>query len=179
MKARLRTILICATLLAVVVRGQTTQQTLAALELQLEFGPDSLGRTSLVDVVDFTASRGLFDQFYPEGLTQIGCRIRAFNRIDDYLLQTINEAEATSVIDAEFLNASMINETIAYFIEYNLIKKNLYMDDFLLGYQELIFPSNACAHMWITYTAARGLCFNDACLVSDETGLRNFSASNG
>lgn len=148
------------------------------LEKQPEFGPDYLQRTSLVSVVDFTDSRYEFGRILPSGLTQVGCRIRAFNRIGDYILQNINWSKAPSVIDAELLNASRINDTITQFIEYNLLGKNYYYDEIEYGFEELTAPINNCANMWITKSKAHSLCFNDACVVATPD-VRTFLASNG
>jgi uncharacterized surface protein with fasciclin (FAS1) repeats len=151
---------------------------LEVLELQEEFGPDYLERTSLVDVVDFVDGREIFDRFLDTGMTQVGCRIRAYNRITDYIKQTINWSKATSVIDAELLNASRVKDTITEYLEYSLLPGNFYLENFYLGYEELVMPINKCAHMWVTSSKARGICFNDACMVHTPDA-RYFLASNG
>ena len=152
------------------------ENTLANLELQPEFGPDHLGRVSLQTVVDFVGARSHFYTLRPEGMTQVGCRIRAFNRMGlDYLPQTINDSN--DVKYGEFLNASFKNETIDNFIRYSLIPRTYYMDDIPNRYEDLIFPVNNCSHMWITKRDGR-LCFNDGCVVSTPYA-RQFPASNG
>jgi len=150
--------------------------TLANLELQPEFGPDLLERVSLLTVVDFVGARSEFYTMRPEGTTQVGCSIRAFNRMGlDYLSQTINES--SDVKYGEFLNASFKNQTIDNFIRYSLLDRTYYLDDLPDSYEELTFPFNNCSHMWITKRDGR-LCFNDGCVVSAPYA-RQFPASNG
>jgi uncharacterized surface protein with fasciclin (FAS1) repeats len=152
-------------------------QTFKDLESQPEYGPDELGRTSLVDVVDFVDGRDQYGRVVDRGLTHAGCRIRAFNRINDYHKWTINEANSTGVIEAEFLNDSMKNETIANFIQYTLVPKNYYFDDLDEGFQEMIMPVANCAHMFVTKRGSQ-LCFNNACTIMTPD-LVTYLTSNG
>jgi len=153
-------------------------QTFAQLELQSELGPDDLGRTALTDVVDFVDGRDLLTEVNEDGTTFLGCRIRAFNRLEEYLPQTVNESPE-GVIFGEFLNASYTTETVHNFLEYSLIPRNYYNDD-IDGKQwfvELTVPVANCGHMWVTKKDGN-LCFNNGCVV-DEPQLREYSAMNG
>jgi uncharacterized surface protein with fasciclin (FAS1) repeats len=154
------------------------EYTLANLEEVEEYGPDdpALNRMSLQMIVDFVGARDLLDDFTPEGITLVGCRIRALNRLGlDYLLQTINGA--IDVKNGEFMNASFKNETIAELIEYNILPRMYYREDIPDGYEELVFASNPCAHMWITKRDGR-VCFNNGCQV-ETPDPRGIMASNG
>jgi uncharacterized surface protein with fasciclin (FAS1) repeats len=159
-----------------VIKTVFMSQSFSQLELQTEYGPDRLGRTAITDVVDFTGSREVLNQIRPEGQTFIGCRIRAFNRLEEYLPQT--SYGAPLVIQGEFLNASLKNETIDNFIRYSLIPRNFYYEDVPDNFEELIFSENHCSHMWVTKRKGE-LCFNNGCVVHDEGPFRTFLASNG
>jgi len=150
---------------------------LSDLEATPEYGPDPLGRTSLVDVVDFVNGRSQYDIVLQDGLTLAGCRIRAFNRINDYQKWTINVANTSGLIEAEFLNASMVNETTQNLIQYSLIPKSYYYDDLEVGFMERIMPVANCAHMFVTRQYDK-LCFNNACTIRTPD-LRTYLASNG
>jgi uncharacterized surface protein with fasciclin (FAS1) repeats len=160
------------------------KQSLGHLELQPEFGPDKLKRVSLVDVVaNADKSRSVLNQLSPTGLTHAGCRIRAFNRLEEYLPQTINDS--LNVTWGELLNNTFADESRNNFIEYSLIAKNYYYDYMPDNFVELVMPisgSTCNAHMWITKIAGK-LCFNNGCLIEsdldDRPGLRKFVASNG
>jgi len=139
---------------------------LSELEIMPEFGPDrdQADRTSLVTVVDFLDARYMYERRLPNGMTNVGCRIRAFNRINDYHKWTINQAESDSLIWGEFLNETFKNESFHNFIEYNIIEKVYNVDDLDNLYEELIMSTNWCAHMWVTKHQDK-ICFNNACLV--------------
>jgi uncharacterized surface protein with fasciclin (FAS1) repeats len=151
-------------------------ETFSKLELQEEYGPDHLGRTAFTDVTDFVHGRDVLDVIRPNGQTFIGCRIRAFNRLEEYLPQTIN-GSPNGVIKGEFLNASYTNETIRNLIEYSLIPKNYYLTDIPNGFSELTIPVPNCGHMWINKRDDL-LCFNNGCVVATPDP-REFIASNG
>ena len=151
-------------------------ETFAQLELQSEYGPDHLQRTAMTDVVDFVGARGVLEKTHPDGLTFVGCRIRAFNRLEEYLPQTINQSPA-GVIHGEFLNASNKEQTIHDFIEYSMIPKNYYSPDIPNGFVELTIPLPNCGHMWVTKREGV-LCFNNGCVV-ETPDPREFLASNG
>ncbi|GKY93565.1 hypothetical protein MPSEU_000323900 [Mayamaea pseudoterrestris] len=151
--------------------------TFSNLEEEEELGPDVLGRTSLVNVVDFVDGRSQYDMIVDRGLTHVGCRIRAFNRINDYQKWTINSVNHSGVIEAEFLNASMVNETIHNFIQYTLVPKNYYYNDMEAGFEERIMPVPNCGHMFVTKHVDK-LCFNNACTINTPD-LRTFLAANG
>ena len=151
-------------------------ETFSQLELQSEYGPDHLDRTALTDVVDFVNARDLLNVVRPEGFTFVGCRIRAFNRLEEYLPQTIN-GSPLGVIQGEFLNATFQNETIHNFIQYSMIPKNYYSPDIPNGFEELTIPIPNCGHMWVTKREGV-LCFNNGCVV-ETPDPREFLASNG
>lgn len=151
--------------------------TFSQLEQMEEFGPDVLGRTALVDVVDFVDGRSQYDVVVDRGLTHAGCRIRAFNRINDYHKWTINDANNSGLIQAEFLNESMTNETIRNFIQYTLIPKNYYYEDLEVGYVDRVMPLPNCGHMFVTKHTDK-LCFNNACTINTPD-LRMYLAANG
>jgi hypothetical protein len=138
-------------------------------------GPDELGRVALTDVVDFVDARSELSQYRSEGQTFVGCRIRAFNRLDEYLPQTINESY--NVTYGEFLNETFQAETIRNFIQYSIIPKNYYLDDMAEGFAELTVPLPKCGHMWVTKRDGR-LCFNNGCVV-ETPDPRQYLASNG
>jgi uncharacterized surface protein with fasciclin (FAS1) repeats len=150
-------------------------ETFSNLELQEELGPDPKGRVALTDVVDFVGARERLSQTRQEGLTFLGCRIRAFNRIDDYLPQTINGSP--DVKYGEFLNSTFKNETIRNFIEYSMIPKNYYLTDLPNGFMELTVPIPNCGHMWVTKNEDV-LCFNNGCVVATPDP-REYIAANG
>lgn len=149
---------------------QFFDMSLARLEVMPEFGPDEEDRIALVDVIDHLQARYEYDRDLPMGMTNVGCRIRAFNRMPDYLLQTINRAH--DVKYGEFLNDSFVNETIYNFVQYSLIEKVYYDTDYEHGYEELIMSQNWCAHMWVTKHEER-LCFNNACMVIAPPAFSN------
>jgi len=153
-------------------------QTFAQLELQSEYGPDHLDRVAMTDVVDFVDARDRLNHVNEEGLTWLGCRIRAFNRLEEYLPQTVNESP-DGVINGEFLNETYKEETIHNFIEYSMVPKNYYNEDIPDDnkFVELTVPMANCGHMWVTKRNGQ-LCFNNGCVV-DEPEFREFSASNG
>jgi uncharacterized surface protein with fasciclin (FAS1) repeats len=151
-------------------------QTFAKLELQSEYGPDHLDRTAMTDVVDTVNARDLLSEVRPDGLTFVGCRIRAFNRLEEYLPQTIN-GSPEGVIRGEFLNVSNKDATIRDFIQYSMIPKNYYSPDIPNGFMELTIPIANCGHMWITKREGL-LCFNNGCVV-ETPDPREFVASNG
>jgi uncharacterized surface protein with fasciclin (FAS1) repeats len=138
--------------------------TLEELSLLPELGPDQEDdqRLSLVDVVDFLDVRSRYSVWNPDGMTNVACRIRAFNRMSDYFTQTINDAP--DVKYGELMNASFKDETIHNFIEYSIINRVYDLDQLEHGYEELIMSQNGCAHMWVTKHHDL-ICFNDACLV--------------
>jgi uncharacterized surface protein with fasciclin (FAS1) repeats len=150
-------------------------ETFSQLELQVELGPDDKGRVALTDVVDFVKGREILNQVRNEGTTFLGCRIRAFNRLDDYLPQTINGSP--EVIYGEFLNDTYKNETIHNFIQYSMIPKNYYLTDIPNGFSELTVPVPQCGHMWVT-KKDNVLCFNNGCVV-ETPDPREYIASNG
>jgi len=149
-----------------IMRPKFFDSSLSELEVLPEFGPDRdvMDRVSLVNVVDFLDARDDLDRDLPRGMTHVGCRIRAFNRINDYLKQTINNAEIQSVKWGELLNETFKNESHYHFMEYNMIERMYSVDDMEHGYEELIMSSNYCAHMWVTKHQEK-ICFNNACLV--------------
>jgi uncharacterized surface protein with fasciclin (FAS1) repeats len=167
-----------------VMEAEFMKQSLGRLELQPEFGPDSLKRVSLVDVVaNVDKSRSVLNQISETGLTQAGCRIRAFNRLEEYLPQTLNDS--FNVTWGELLNETFAEKSKNNFLEYSLIAKNYYYDYIPDNFVELVMPisgSKCNAHMWITKFAGQ-LCFNNGCLIEsdleDRPGLRKFVASNG
>lgn len=146
------------------------------LELQSEFGPDHLDRVALTDVADFVGNRDVLNVVRPEGTTFVGCRIRAFNRLEEYLRQTVNGSP--NVKFGEFLNETFKDETSFNLFEYSQIPGNFYRPDIEDGYVELVTPYPDCGHMWITKNRDTGLCFNNGCVVEDN-GPREFLASNG
>ena len=151
----------------------------ANLELQSEYGPDTVEfppRVSLQMVTDFVGGREFLGELTDDGRTQIGCRIRAFNRMGlDYLPQSINGA--VDVKFGEMMNETFKEETLDMFLRYSMLTKPYYNSDIPDPYEELTFGVNDCAHMWIT-KRDDNLCFNDACVVKtpDE---REFLANNG
>ena len=151
-------------------------ETFAQLELQPEYGPDHLDRTAMTDVVDLVQARDLLSVVHPDGLTFVGCRIRAFNRIEEYLPQTINESPI-GIIKGEFLNETFKSETIHNFLQYSMIPKNYYSPDIPNGFMELTIPLANCGHMWVT-KRDDVLCFNNGCVV-ETPDPREFVASNG
>ena len=151
-------------------------ESFAQLELQPEYGPDHLDRTAMTDVVDFIGARDLLSQVHPDGLTFVGCRIRAFNRLEEYLPQTIS-GTTQGVIKGEFLNETYKEITTRNFIEYSLIPKNYYSPDIPNGFMELTIPTSNCGHMWVTKRDGL-LCFNNGCVV-ETPDPREFVASNG
>jgi uncharacterized surface protein with fasciclin (FAS1) repeats len=152
------------------------KQTFSQLELQEEFGPDHLDRTAMVDVVDLVKGRDILDEIRPDGQTFVGCRIRAFNRLEEYLPQAIN-GSPEGVIRGEFLNITNRNETIHDFIRYSMIPKNYYSADIPNGFMELTIPVPNCGHMWVTKKDDL-LCFNNGCVV-ETPDPREYLASNG
>ena len=146
------------------------------LELQSEFGPDHLDRVALTDVADFVGNRQVLNVVRPEGTTFVGCRIRAFNRLEEYLRQTVNGSP--NVKFGEFLNETFKDETSFNFLEYSQIPGNYYRPDIPYGFVELVTPYPDCGHMWITKSRETGLCFNNGCVVEDN-GPREFISSNG
>jgi hypothetical protein len=126
--------------------------------------------------VDFVGARSELSQYRSEGQTFVGCRIRAFNRLEEYLPQTINESPK-GVIEGEFLNATFKAETIRNFIQYSIIPKNYYLEDMEEGFAELTVPLPKCGHMWVTKRDGR-LCFNNGCVV-ETPDPRQYLASNG
>ena len=161
-----------------VLRPLFFDQSFSQLELQTELGPDELKRTALTDVVDFVGARDRLNHVNEAGTTFIGCRIRAFNRLEEYLPQTVN-GSPDGVIFGEFLNETYKEETIHNFIEYNLIPKNYYSEDIPNDnkFVELTVPIANCGHMWVTKRDGK-LCFNNGCVV-DDPEWREYSASNG
>mmetsp|Transcript_1548 Transcript_1548/g.3358 ORF Transcript_1548/g.3358 Transcript_1548/m.3358 type:complete len:740 (-) Transcript_1548:97-2316(-) len=152
-------------------------QSLSNLQRQTEFGPDWLDRVSLLTIVEFTNSLNYFEKLVPEGQTQVGCRIRALNRIGlFYLPKTINRSPEIKF--GEFLNASFTDETIHNLIEYSLIHKNYYRKDMPDHYMEWIMSANGCSHILVTTGATGRLCFNDGCQVATPKP-REFISSNG
>jgi len=148
------------------------------LELQLEYGPDYLERTALVDVVDFVEARDELNLVREEGMTFVGCRIRGFNRIEEYLTSTVN-GSPEGVVLGEFLNETFKEETMRNFIKYNMLPKNYYYDDIPNDnkFVELIEPIANCGHMWVTKRDGK-LCFNNGCVV-ETPDRREYSAANG
>jgi uncharacterized surface protein with fasciclin (FAS1) repeats len=147
----------------------------ADLEEQPEFGPDVLNRTSLVDVVNLSGSRGELGVVREQGTTFVGCRIRGYVRMgQDYLPQTINGA--FNVRDGELMNATRANETYAEMM-YSLIPQNYYSENIKPGFYDLVLPVNDCAHMWVNYFEGT-LVFNDG-LTVETPEERTFLASNG
>ena len=156
-------------------------QSFSKLELQSEYGPDHLGRISMVDVVDHVNGRGILQTIRESGLTYAGCRIRAFNRMgldDNYLWQTINGGQF--VKEDELMSDNFTEQTLKNFVEYQLIPKNYYLDELPNNFVELATPIANCGHMWVTKKDDR-LCFNDGCVVWDKykNEARQFLASNG
>jgi uncharacterized surface protein with fasciclin (FAS1) repeats len=153
------------------------QDSLANLELQSEFGPDWLNRTSMQTIVDFVDGRDVYKRMNPNGTTHVGCRIRALNTIGLYYLpQTINGAK--EIKDGEFLNASFKNETIHNLLQYSLVDGMYYYNDIQPLQQDLIMASNNCSHMWLTRQKSGKICFNDGCQISTPDPV-NFMRSNG
>jgi len=147
-----------------IMEPQFYKDSFREMEILPELGPDrdEKQRVALTDVVDFLGVRDMLNEERPEGRTHVACRIRAFNRMVDYLKQTINWTP--DVTYGEFMNATFRNESIHNFIEYNLIDKLYYDSDYEDGYEEIIMASNGCAHMFVTKHEEE-LCFNDACMV--------------
>lgn len=155
-------------------------QSLSMLELQPEYGPDVLERTALVDVVAvMDPTRSTLNQISQTGLTFAGCRIRAFNRLEEYLPQTINYS--LNVTHGELLNETYAAQAKSNLLEYSLIAKNYYYDDIPDGYEELVTPlsGSKCngAQMWITKSEG-ALCFNSGCTI-EMPNVRKYLASNG
>jgi uncharacterized surface protein with fasciclin (FAS1) repeats len=159
-----------------VLRPKFFDESFAQLELQSELGPDDLGRVALTDVIDLLGTRDSLTVVSPEGTTFVGCRIRAFNRLEEYLPQTIN-GSPDGVINGEFLNETFKTETQRNFIEYSLIPKLYYNEDIEEGFTELTVPLPQCGHMWVTKRSGN-LCFNNGCVVQDPDP-REYIASNG
>lgn len=161
-----------------VLRPNFFSESFAQLELLSEYGPDKLNRTSLVDVVDHVGARELLNRVSHDGLTFVGCRIRAFNRLPEYLPQAVNESP-NGVIDGEFLNSTFKEETIINFLQYSMIPKNYYNEDIPDDnkFVELIVPMANCGHMWVTKRNGE-LCFNNGCVVHEPDWLE-YSAMNG
>jgi hypothetical protein len=154
-----------------------TLSSLANLELQSEYGPDHLNRTSLITVIDsLPGGREELEKVRPEGQTFLGCRIRAFNRMEEYLPQTINNS--TTALHGEFLNPDFAEETFHNFLQYNIIPQNIYEENLQKGMAELTTPVADCGHMWITYSKQGELCFNNGCVVQTQE-TRQYLASNG
>ena len=151
-------------------------ETFAQLELQPEYGPDHLDRTAMTDVVDFVQARELLSTIRPDGLTFVGCRIRAFNRLEEYLPKAIN-GSPEGVIHGEFLNETFREQTKHNFIQYSMIPKNYYSPDIPNGFMELTIPISNCGHMWVTKREGV-LCFNNGCVV-ETPDPREFVAANG
>lgn len=158
-----------------VIKAKFFDQSFAQLELQPEYGPDHLNRVALTDVADFVGNRDELNVVLESGTTFVGCRIRAFNRLEEYLPQTINYSK--NVTWGEFLNSSFTEETTRNFIEYSMIPKNYYREDIPNGFMELTVPKPNCGHMWVTKRNDQ-LCFNDGCVVATPNP-REFVASNG
>jgi uncharacterized surface protein with fasciclin (FAS1) repeats len=158
-----------------VLQADFMDQPFSQLELQSEYGPDDLDRVAMADVVDFVGGRETLNQILEAGQTFVGCNIRAFNRLDEYLPWTLNDS--LNVTYGEFLNETFREETRHNFIEYNLIPKNYYYDDIPDGFTDLTVPVNQCGHMWVTKNNGQ-LCFNNGCVV-ETPELRTFLASNG
>lgn len=158
------------------IKAQFYDQPFSMLELQPELGPDELNRTALTDVTDFVGGRAVLNAIRESGTTFVGCRIRAFNRLEEYLPQTIN-GSPKGVILGEFLNETFRAETIENFLQYSQIAKNYYRADMEDNYEELVTPVPGCGHMWITKKDGR-LCFNNGCVISTPDP-REFLASNG
>lgn len=159
-----------------VIQPKFFTQPFSQLELQQELGPDYLGRTSLVDVVDFVGGRETLNTINQQGTTFVGCRVRAFNRLNEYRPQTMN-GSPDGVIKGEFLNATYKAKTLKTFIDYSMIPKNYYGEDIYDGFMELIVPTSKCGHMWVTKNQGQ-LCFNDGCVVTDPDP-REYLAGNG
>jgi hypothetical protein len=158
-----------------VLEPEFFDHTFADLEKQSEFGPDHLDRTSLVDVVNLSGTRGEFAKSREGGTTMVGCRIRAYNRMGlDYLPQTVNGS--FNVKDGELMNATRVNETYGE-VMYGLIPQNYYSEDILPGFYDLVLPVNGCAHMWVNKFEGV-LVFNDGRTV-ETPNERTFLASNG
>jgi uncharacterized surface protein with fasciclin (FAS1) repeats len=153
------------------------EQPFSMLELQPEFGPDldPEKRVALTDVADVAGDRNVFRQVREEGTTFIGCRIRAFNRLEEYLPQTINYTP--NVKYGEFMNKSFAAETTHNFLEYMQIPGNYYRLDIPDLFVELVTPYPDCGHMWITKQDGE-LCFNNGCVIATPDP-REFLASNG
>jgi uncharacterized surface protein with fasciclin (FAS1) repeats len=160
-----------------VLEPEFYKDSLANLELQSEFGPDWLNRTSMQTIVDFVDGRDVYKRMNPNGTTHVGCRIRALNTIGlMYLPQTINGAR--EIKDGEFMNASFKEETRHNLLEYSLLNGMYYYDDIQPLQQDLIMASNNCSHLWITKQKTGKICFNDGCQVSTPDPV-NFMRSNG
>jgi len=95
--------------------------------------------------------------------------------------RAIAGAEDLGAIDAnrnypekidEYLNPDTTDRTKSY-LEYNLINRFIVEDNFKKGSEELLFPQNDIAHMWITKDKRGVFRFNDAELV------RSYNAMNG
>jgi uncharacterized surface protein with fasciclin (FAS1) repeats len=155
-------------------------QDFSMLELQPEYGPDlePEQRVALTDVADVATgkNRNVLKLVRPEGTTFIGCRIRAFNRLEEYLPQTINYSH--NVKYGEFMNASFAKETTRNFLEYMQIPGNYYRPDLPNSFVELVTPYPDCGHMWITKSQDGELCFNNGCVIATPD-IREFFASNG
>ena len=148
----------------------------ARLELQPEYGPDWINRTSLVDIVDFVGGRDVLKGSFEAGATFAGCRQRALNRLGlDYLKQTINGAK--NVKYGELMNETLKKETLRNFVKYQLIPTNYYLDQVPDGFTALVTPVADCGAMWIT-KKNKNLCFNDACVVATPK-FRTYLSKNG
>jgi uncharacterized surface protein with fasciclin (FAS1) repeats len=125
-----------------VFRPKFFDVTLADMDNMPELGSDQEAerRLALTDVVDFLDVRDRYSQLMPEGMTHIACRIRAFNRMEDYLTQTINDSP--NVKYGELMNASFKDESIYNFVEYSIINKVYDSDSIQHGYEELIMSQN-------------------------------------
>lgn len=158
-----------------ILQAKFFDNSFANLELQPEFGPDWLNRTSLATVVDFVGGRNLLAQPRANGTTMIGCRVRGFNRMGlDYLTQTINDSPTVQF--GELLNETRRNETRDE-LNYSLLPKNYYSEDLPAGFYDLILPVNGCAHMWVNKFEDT-LVFNDARTIKSPEE-RTYLASNG
>lgn len=159
-----------------VIRAKFFDESFAQLELQSELGPDDLQRVALTDVVDFVGAREKLNVVRDTGTTFLGCRIRAFNRLDEYLPQTIN-GSPDGVIKGEFLNETNKIETIHNLIDFSTVPKNYYNEDIVNNFEELTLPLPNCGHMWVTKNDGM-LCFNNGCVV-ETPDPREYIASNG
>jgi hypothetical protein len=147
--------------------------TLADMESQSELVPLS-GQKALPDVVDFVQARDDLKELRDKGMTFLACSARAMRNIDTYT-ESINGA--ATVLDGEFLNASLKTSTRDLFVEYSILPQNFYYDKLSNNTLALTKPISGMGHMWVTKQGDK-LCFNNACVVMEPTP-QMYKTSNG